>query len=92
MLVLSGPIDAAMVSQRWQAWASEIAEFAVCYELPVDQNGFRDALAAQRAVTQALRRACGQQAETIAIFAVTDREGERVGDYAREWGATEVSA
>lgn len=92
MLVLRGSIDSELVRQRWQEVSSGAAELAVCYELPTDHNGFRDALEAQRAVTGALRRACGQQAESIAIFAVTDRDGERVDDYARAWGATEVLA
>lgn len=92
MLVLRGSIDSETMLQRWKEASLDFAELAVCYELPPDRNGFRDALMAQRAVTGALRRACGPQAESIAIFAVTDRDGERVDDYARAWGATEVRA
>jgi hypothetical protein len=37
-----------------------------------------------------LRQACGTEAENIPVFAVSDRDGERVEDYARAWGATMV--
>ncbi len=62
----------------------------MCYELPPGQNSFKDALRAQRTVTHALRQVCGAEAENVPIFAVSDREGERVEDYAQAWGATVV--
>jgi len=92
MLVLRGPIEEAMVKQRWQTVSAEPGEVAVCYELPPGKDGFHEALHAQRAITLALRHTCGSRAEQVAVFAVSDREGERLEDYAREWGATVVRA
>lgn len=92
VLVLRGPIEAEMVKQRWATVASEEGELAICYELPAGKDGFHDALRAQRAVTVALREACGPRAEQVAVFALADRDGERLDDYVRDWGATVVRA
>jgi hypothetical protein len=90
LLVLRGPIDTEVVKQLWLTAAADHGEVAFCYEMPADCDGLADVLLAQRTVTEALRRACGEAAERIAVFAVSDRDGERVSDIAREWGATVV--
>jgi len=90
-LVLSGPIDAATFGDRCSEVLAQGVELAVGYELPRGADDFRAALDAQRVLTRALRRRLGERAEGIAIFAICDRDGERSSDYAREWGATEVS-
>lgn len=90
MLVLHGPIDVEAIRRRWEAAAADEAEYAVCYQLPRDNHGFHDMLSAQRTMTAALREACGLRAESMAVFAITDRDGDRVEDCARDWGATEV--
>lgn len=92
LLVVRGPIDPEMFRRRYEVISSAQGAIAVCYELPAGHDGFHDALSAQREVTEALRQACGPSAEDIAIFAVSERNGDRVEDYAREWGATEVCA
>jgi hypothetical protein len=81
-----------MVKQRWATVSSEDGELAVCYELPLGSDGFHQALHAQQAVTSMLRQECGPRAEQVAVFAISDREGERLEDYVREWGATVVCA
>jgi hypothetical protein len=91
-MVLRGPIDSDILRKRWEVASAGGAELALCYELAPGHDGCDEALLAQRAVTEALRRACGADAEKIAIFAVSDRDGERVEDYATAWGATIVSA
>ena len=90
LLILHGPIDVETIRRRWEAAVADDVEYAVCYQLPRDNQGFRDILSAQRTVTAALREVCGTRAESMAIFAITDRDGDRVEDCAREWGATEV--
>jgi hypothetical protein len=92
LLVLRGPIDVETVKLRCGPLFAEEAELAVCYQLPQGSHGFHDMLSAQRTMTGALRQACGSRAESIAIFAITEREGDRVEDCARAWGATEVNA
>lgn len=92
LLVLRGPIDVETVKRRWETARADGAEYAVCYQLPQGSHGLPDMLSAQRTVTAALRKACGSRAESIAVFAITDREGDRVEDCARDWGATEVRA
>jgi hypothetical protein len=89
---MRGTIDLPTVKARLAAEASEVAELALCYELPPDHDSFRDALHAQRALTEVLRQVMGSDAEGMPIFAVSDRDGERVEDYARAWGATMVRA
>ena len=89
---MRGPIEASAVSARLEGESWGSSEFAFCYELPADRNGLRDALEAQRALTEVLRQVCGQGAESIPIFAVSNRAGERVEDYALAWGATVVRA
>jgi hypothetical protein len=79
------------VKQLWQTVAADKGEVAFCYEMSPESDGLGDGLLAQRAVTEALRQACGDAAESIAVFAVSDRDGERVSDIAREWGATVVA-
>ncbi len=92
LLVLRGVIDADTVKRRCAEVAYEPLDLAVCYELPSGHDSFDDALSAQRALTELLREACGARAESVPIFTVSDRDGDRVDDYAREWGATEVCA
>jgi hypothetical protein len=41
-------------------------------------------------VTLALRRIGEAAVESVAVFAASERDGERVDDCARAWGATEV--
>jgi hypothetical protein len=91
LLVMRGPIDTETVRRRWESVEDGTADLAICYELPSGSEALPDAVQAQRAITEALRAVCGARAEAIAIFAVTDRDGDRVADYAREWGATRVS-
>jgi len=81
-----------MVKQRWAAISADEGELAICYELPPGKDGLLDALSAQRALTVVLREACGARAEQVAVFAFADRDGERLEDYVREWGATVVMA
>jgi len=89
---MRGPIEASTVSARLEGEAWDAAEFAFCYELPAGRDGLREALEAQRALTEILRQLFGQSAESIPVFAVSSRLGERVEDYAAAWGATVVRA
>ena len=70
------------------AWRG--ADLALCYVLPQGDDGLHAGLAAQRALTAALRQAHGADAEHIPVFVACNRIGERVNDYATAWGATEV--
>lgn len=91
LLILRGPITTEAVRELWEAEArGPDSQHAVCWELPAGQDGVHEALRAQRALTEALREACGHHAENIAVFAASEREGERLEDYARAWGATFV--
>jgi hypothetical protein len=90
LIVMRGPIDAEVLRRRCESMAEGAAVLAICYELPSGSEGLPEAVQAQRTITEALRAGCGSRAESIAIFAVTDREGDRVADCAREWGATMV--
>jgi hypothetical protein len=51
-----------------------------------------DAVAAQRAITTAMRLVFGERAESIAIFVASSRKGQGIAECARAWGATEVRA
>ncbi|HKO53534.1 MAG TPA: hypothetical protein VJV79_37755 [Polyangiaceae bacterium] len=92
LFLMRGPIEASAVTARLKGEARGASEFAFCYELSADQDGLREALEAQRALTEVLRQVFGEMAESIPIFAVSDRPGERVEDYAMAWGATVVRA
>lgn len=89
---MRGPIEASAVAARLDGEAWEGAEFAFCYELSAERDGLDEALEAQRALTEALRQVFGQGAESIPVFAVSERAGERLEDYALAWGATVVRA
>lgn len=94
LLVTTGPIDAALVRRRWSEGRSNVTEpyeMAICHVLPAG-GGLRETLRAQRAITAALREALGAGAEAVAVLVASDQEGDRVDDYAREWGATVVLA
>jgi hypothetical protein len=90
LLVMRGDIDEASVRARCQGLPPDGSSLAICYELPSGHDGLYDGLSAQRRLTSMLRNVCGRKAEEVAVFVVADREGERVEDYARAWGATEV--
>jgi hypothetical protein len=92
LLLMRGPIEASAVTARLEGEAWGASEFAFCYELSADQDGIPEALEAQRALTEVLRQVFGEGAESIPIFAVSKRVGERVEDYAKAWGATVVRA
>lgn len=92
---MQGRIDHATVarcsSELEAAAASPMgAQVAICYQLPAGRDGLHEGLAAQRALTNALREAQGDRAESVPVFVVSDRDGERLDDCATAWGATEV--
>ncbi|HYP98917.1 MAG TPA: hypothetical protein VER96_09590 [Polyangiaceae bacterium] len=87
---MRGPIEASALTARVEGESWALAEFAICYQLPANQDGLDDALEAQRALTEVLRQLFGQVAENIPVFAASHRAGERVEDYALAWGATVV--
>jgi hypothetical protein len=90
LVVLRGPIRTETVKARWQAVSRDRHELAFCYVLPPDNDGLAESVRAQRAVTLALRRIGEAAVESVAVFAASERDGERVDDCARAWGATEV--
>lgn len=92
LVLLRGPIQASAVIARLETEAWREVEFAFCYELARDHDGLDGALEAQRAMTEVLRQVFGHAAENIPVFAVSDRPGERVEDYALSWGAAVVRA
>ena len=89
---MRGPIDRVSVEKCCRVVVGEEAALAICYVLADGRDGLAEGLVAQRALTIALRQLRAEQAESVAIFVACDREGERVSDYARAWGATEVRA
>lgn len=91
-MVLRGEIDAERLAQRWEALAPATSDeqWAICYQLPPGQDGLVESLDAQRALTKALREAQGAAAERVPVFVACERDGERLADCARAWGATEV--
>jgi hypothetical protein len=92
LVLLRGPLDAASLRARCQVIAAESGEVAVCLVLEEHSPSLAEAVDAQRAITRALRMVLGDKAETIAVFVASGREGDRVEDWAREWGATVVIA
>jgi hypothetical protein len=92
LYVFRGPVRAEDLRRCREALAEASCEVAVCVVLPEGRSGLRDAIREQRAVTAALRHVFGPEAETVAVFAATDEEGNRPSDCARAWGATEVVA
>jgi hypothetical protein len=90
LVVMRGAINEESVRRCCRDLPTENAAIAVCYELPPGHDGLVEGLAAQRALTAMLRQVRGADAETIAVFVVSDREGQRVDDCASAWGATEV--
>lgn len=90
LLVMRGVIDELSVRERCRDVLGSGDVVALCYHLPAGRDGLQDGLSAQRALTQVLRAAFGPQAEQVAVFVVTEREGESLADVARAWGATEV--
>jgi len=90
LLVLRGPIDAESIRASCQAAASGPGELAVCRLLPEGGEALKDALSAQRAISSVLRCILGARAEDVAVFVASRREGDRVEDCARLWGATTV--
>lgn len=71
---------------------AEPHELAVCHVLDDGRDGLEQSVRAQRVLTAALRIALGARAENVAVFVASDRDGYRIGDCAREWGATSVIA
>jgi hypothetical protein len=89
LVVLSEPFAVAHVQQRCAGLVNPGVELAVCCVVD-ERTDLQVSLEHQRRITVALRRAFGALAETIAVFIVTNGEGDRVEDCARAWGATEV--
>jgi hypothetical protein len=87
---MRGAIDEVSLQNRCCDLIGRGDEIALCYHLPPGRDGLHDGLSAQRALTQVLRAVFGPQAEQLAVFVVTEREGESIEDLARAWGATEV--
>lgn len=89
LMVLRDPIVVDEVRDRCGELVAGGHSVGVCY-VPTIQLGLQAVLDAQRRVTQALRQALDKQAEGIPVFVASEREGDRVEDCARAWGATEV--
>ncbi len=90
LVVLRAATDVETLRQRFRPSVAETHEMAVCYVLPDNEQGIGAMVEAQRRITVSLRRALDQRAERIAIFVVTDRDGDSVDACARDWGATVV--
>lgn len=92
LLVLRGEIDSELLVRRYRDLppSPRDALVAICYQLPPGHDGLIESLNAQRALTTALRAAQGAEAEQVPVFVACERDGERLADCARAWGATEV--
>ena len=90
LIILSGEVDELSLRTRCVGLASSGA-IALCYQLPAGRAGLEEGLKVQRRLTQLLRAVLGSAAETVPIFVAADREGERPGDLAEAWGATEMN-
>ena len=93
LVILRGPIDVKSVRSRFALDDLNVTvphAMAVCHVLPDGADGLHDSIRAQREITAALREALGSRAEDLAVLVAYDREGYRVDDCAREWGATIV--
>ncbi len=93
LVVMRGRITAESVRQRWAREDIAVAgthEMAICHVMSDGLDGLQDGIRAQQEITVALREALGPRAETVAILVAYDRDGYRVDDCAREWGATIV--
>ncbi len=90
LVVLRAATDVETLRQRFRPSVAETHEMAVCYVLPDNEQGIGAMVEAQRRITVSLRRALDQRAERIAIFVVTDRDGDSADACARDWGATVV--
>ncbi len=64
----------------------------MCCVFEEHSTSLAQSVGAQRAVTRELRQILGERAEKIAVFVASARQGDRVEDWAREWGATVVIA
>lgn len=94
LLVITGAIDVDLVRRRWSEGSVNVTEpyeVAICHVLPSGKDSLRETLRAQQAITAALRLIIGGRAEAIPVLVASDRSGDRVEDYAREWGATLVA-
>lgn len=94
LVVLRGPVDAATVREECRVAQLAVAgphKMAVCHVLASGQDSIADALRAQRQVTALLRHVLGTAAaERVPVFVASERDGQRVEDCGREWGATVV--
>lgn len=93
LVVFKGAIDVETLRERIRQELSRVSEpheLAVCHVLENGDDSLLEAIRAQRALTAALRRALGEAAENVAVFVASERDGYRVEDCAREWGATAV--
>lgn len=89
LVVLRDPIIVDAVRERCGQAMAEGHSVGVCY-VPTDPLGLQAVLDAQRRVTQALRHALDKRAEGVPVFVASERDGDRIEDCARAWGATEV--
>ena len=91
-MVVRGEIDSEVLARRCEELSPAVvdAQIAICYQLPPGQDGLLESLNAQRALTKALRAARGAAAEEVPVFVASERDGERLDDCAKAWGATEV--
>lgn len=95
LVVFRGAIDVDVLRERCTSDVVRNAGdhlLAVCHVLDDGCDGLHHCVQAQRALTAALRIALGVAAENVAVFVASDRDGYRVDDCAREWGATVVVA
>jgi hypothetical protein len=92
LFVFRAAIDVESLRKRCLDGVAQEHSMAVCYVLQAHELSFDAALDAQRRITLSLRKAFDQRAETFAVFVVTERDGDRVDDCARAWGATVVDA
>jgi hypothetical protein len=91
LIVMRGKIDIESLERLFaRVSLGHDGDVAIGYELPTADCGLGDALAAQQAITAALRRHYGSAAEEMAVFVAADREGERIDDLAEAWRASEI--
>jgi len=87
--VLHGPLEIDDIRRRCEHVFAAPGEIAICHVLEADAT-IADIVGAQRRITSALRVTFGARAEGIAVFVASQRDGDDVDTYAREWGATVV--
>jgi hypothetical protein len=89
LVLFSGEVELELVRERCAPILAGGDELALCYVL-APQADLSEAIPVQRKITSILRRVFDGAAENIAVFVATDTDGDRVVDWARAWGATDV--